>query len=109
MSAPADPAPKVGALLWVEADWRGETSMPLATADPLLRAILIAAMLVGGLSAYCMPSLIAWRRQHTRRYAIAALNVLGGWTGLGWIAALVWALAAFVPEPTRPMSHERRE
>ncbi|MES2095812.1 MAG: superinfection immunity protein [Pseudomonadota bacterium] len=39
-----------------------------------------------------MPAIIAVRRGHPQRLAIGVLNGLGGWTGLGWVAALVWSL-----------------
>lgn len=42
--------------------------------------------------AYALPAIIAYRRTHHQRMAIGALNLLLGWTGLGWCAALVWAL-----------------
>jgi hypothetical protein len=45
------------------------------------------------LGLYCLPGLIAYRRGHPKRVAIGALNLLLGWTFLGWVAALVWALA----------------
>lgn len=41
---------------------------------------------------YLLPSVIAASRKHRNREAIAALNLLLGWTGLGWVAALIWAL-----------------
>lgn len=45
-----------------------------------------------GIAAYPIPGTIASWRRHPNATAIWALNLLGGWTGLGWIAALVWAL-----------------
>lgn len=42
---------------------------------------------------YFVPSLIAWTRKHRSLPAIIALNILLGWTGLGWIGALVWSLS----------------
>ena len=41
---------------------------------------------------YLMPIIIAFIRNHQQRWAISALNILLGWTLVGWIAALVWAL-----------------
>lgn len=41
-----------------------------------------------------LPTWVAFGRKHHQRYAIAALNVLLGATGIGWIAALIWALTA---------------
>lgn len=48
---------------------------------------------------YIVPTVIAWRRQHRQRYAIAACNIFLGWTILGWIVALCLALTAVRPAP----------
>lgn len=42
---------------------------------------------------YFFPSIIAGLRSHNNLASILALNLLLGWTVLGWIIALVWALA----------------
>ena len=44
------------------------------------------------LAIYFVPTLVAIKREHHNLAAIIALNVLLGWTILGWVAALVWAL-----------------
>lgn len=41
---------------------------------------------------YLLPSIVAASRKHNNEGAIVALNLLLGWTGLGWIGALIWAL-----------------
>jgi Superinfection immunity protein len=46
------------------------------------------------LLASFLPSIIAFVRRHHNRYAILALNVLLGWTLVGWAVALVWSLTA---------------
>ena len=43
---------------------------------------------------YVTPALIAYRRGHHQRHAILALNLLLGWTFIGWAAALIWAYTA---------------
>lgn len=50
------------------------------------------AAYVFGLVLYLAPTVVAVDRNHPRRAAIGALNVLLGWTVVGWIGALVWAL-----------------
>ena len=42
---------------------------------------------------YFLPSIIALLRRH-QVMAIILLNLLLGWTALGWIVALVWSVAA---------------
>ncbi len=49
-------------------------------------------LLAVALFLYFIPALEAHRRRHRNARAIAALNALLGWTVLGWIVALVWAL-----------------
>lgn len=41
---------------------------------------------------YLLPSIEAYRRDRSNAQSIALVNVLLGWTLLGWVAALVWAL-----------------
>lgn len=44
------------------------------------------------LAIYLVPSLAAIGRKHKNAGAITALNLLLGWTFVGWVVALVWAL-----------------
>ena len=46
------------------------------------------AILVG---FYLIPTIIAWIRDHDQKVAITALNILLGWSVLGWVGALVWS------------------
>lgn len=39
---------------------------------------------------YFAPSLVAWRKRNF--WAILTLNLLLGWTVIGWIVALVWGM-----------------
>ncbi|TNH76724.1 hypothetical protein CF141_07035 [Aeromonas hydrophila] len=45
---------------------------------------------------YFLPLFIAVLRKHRNATAISALNLLLGWTVLGWIGSFVWALTANV-------------
>lgn len=61
---------------------------PPLRADPLDgRAMLIVALLG---TVYFLPSAIASAREHRRGKSIFALNLLLGWTVVGWGAALIW-------------------
>lgn len=44
-------------------------------------------------ACYLGPTIIAFMRKHKDAPAIAALNVLLGWSVIGWIMAFIWALA----------------
>jgi hypothetical protein len=46
------------------------------------------------LGMYFLPAIIAAARQHRQTLAIFALNLLLGWSVIGWIIALVWSLTA---------------
>lgn len=55
---------------------------------------LIYALIIFGM--YFLPAFIAWARKHRNGVAIFILTLLLGWTGLGWIVALVWACTSNV-------------
>jgi len=42
---------------------------------------------------YMLPTIIAGYRDHRNTTAVAILNALLGWRGLGWVAALAWSFA----------------
>jgi len=58
----------------------------------------VVVLLLLGLLLYFYPTLTAYRRHHRDAAAICALNVLLGWSVLGWIAALVWSYTGNVRE-----------
>jgi hypothetical protein len=70
--------------------------------------LLLWALMLG---VYLLPTLVAWVRDHRKLYAIAAMNVMLGWTILGWIGALIWALTAKEPLQQKKSSghHHRRK
>ena len=47
-----------------------------------------------GLFLYLLPGAIAVLRGHHNAFAILLLNVLLGWTFVGWTVASVWAFTA---------------
>jgi hypothetical protein len=48
--------------------------------------------LVFVLAVYLVPTFVAFERRKRNAGAICALNLLLGWTFVGWVVALVWAL-----------------
>lgn len=42
---------------------------------------------------YIMPTLLAWLRRHPRRWKITWINLLLGWTAVGWVVAMVMNFA----------------
>ena len=43
---------------------------------------------------YWLPTIIAVVRHSPSVLAVAMLNFFLGWTGIGWILAMIWALAS---------------
>jgi hypothetical protein len=65
--------------------------------DGLMALMIIAVTLAG----YFFPSIIAWLRGHHNLLSIFLLNLLLGWTGLGWIGALIWSASAIPAQPEK--------
>lgn len=47
---------------------------------------------------YLLPTMVAASRGHNNCLAIAGLNIMTGFTGVGWVAAMVWSLTNNVKE-----------
>ncbi|PVM88189.1 iduronate sulfatase [Caulobacter radicis] len=67
----------------------------------LIYGAAIVQVVLAGL-VYLIPFWAASSRGHPRKMSILALNLLLGWTMVGWAAALIWAL-------TRPSPRELPE
>lgn len=50
-----------------------------------------------GFVLYFLPTIIAFARSKRDAASILVLNLLLGWTAIGWVIALVWALRQDVP------------
>jgi hypothetical protein len=50
-----------------------------------------------GFVFYFLPAIVAFARSKRDAVSILVLNVLLGWTMIGWVIALVWALKQEVP------------
>lgn len=62
----------------------------------VLQSLAIIALL--GI-AYFVPSFVAGFRKHPQLTPIFLINLLLGWTVLGWIAALVWSAGNWAAKP----------
>lgn len=40
-----------------------------------------------------IPAIVAFLRKHRSRWTILILNILLGWTVIGWVITLVWSLS----------------
>lgn len=70
----------------------------LSTIPDIGSTIGAILLTVFGAVAYVIPSIIAIRRKHHSVGAIIAVNLLLGWSLIGWVIALVWSLTD--PSPT---------
>lgn len=55
------------------------------------------ALWAAAVAVYFLPGLIGRARRHHNSDAILLTNLLLGWTGLGWVVALIWAVTATRP------------
>ena len=53
--------------------------------------LMLLAAFVGFL-AYMLPTWVAIGREHQQMEWIAFINLFLGWTVVGWVAALMWAM-----------------
>lgn len=60
----------------------------MTSGQPEIFTIVIALLVA---IVYFTPSLLAYKKKRNAK-AILALNIFAGWTFVGWIIALVWAL-----------------
>jgi hypothetical protein len=54
-----------------------------------------------GFVMYFLPSIIAFARSKRDAVSILMLNFFLGWTAIGWVIALVWALKQDIPIAAR--------
>ncbi len=54
--------------------------------------IFIPIFVLAGLALYFLPSIIAFKCEHTDKHLILILNAVLGWTFIGWILILLWAM-----------------
>jgi hypothetical protein len=54
--------------------------------------VILALAILIGLGFYFLPTIIAQIRSTKRAATIFAVNLIFGWTVVGWIAAVIWAL-----------------
>ena len=64
----------------------------IAARDDARDFVIWIPALIVGLGIYLFPSLVARSRRHRNLEAIMVLNILLGWTVVGWAIALCWAV-----------------
>ena len=46
-----------------------------------------------GLAIYFIPTIIAFIRGHASKWGIMLVNLILGFTGVGWLFALIWSVS----------------
>ncbi len=69
--------------------------------DTLLALAIVAAVGFIALGLYFLPMLVAQYREQEHLFGVFALNLVFGWTGIGWLAMLIWAAVYRGPRLTR--------
>jgi len=62
-----------------------------AETDATVASIAIIAGWIFSLFFYFVPTIVAMSKRKANTGAIFVLNLLAGWSGIGWLVALVWA------------------
>ncbi len=63
-----------------------------------LNGLLLILFVVLG----AIPTVVAFVRKKRNRGAIMLINILLGWTVIGWVVALVWAFTVDTPAQQKP-------
>lgn len=63
----------------------------------LLTVVVLAGLFAASLALYLLPVLIGVARRVPDLGSVAVINILLGWTLLGWVAALALALRSVTP------------
>lgn len=79
--------------------WYSQTDSDPAAGGAVFGLSLIMLLIVGAV-LYFVPAIVALARHHANAPAIVVLNLLAGWTFIGWVGALVWAISTPQPPST---------
>lgn len=63
--------------------------------------IVISIIGIPAVALYCLPSIIAHIKGHRYKGLIITLNILAGWTFLGWVACFIWSFINPQPQIAR--------
>lgn len=67
----------------------------------LIAAFFFLPIFGFGFVLYFLPSIIGFARSKRDAVSILVLNLFLGWTAIGWVIALVWAVKQDVPVAIR--------
>jgi len=61
----------------------------------LFHLLFMLVFAVVGLGIYFVPTIVAVARKHEQTGLVFLVNVLAGWSGIGWLLTLLWAAGVF--------------
>jgi len=65
--------------------------------DTLIGLTVVTMLVVAGVAAYLLPTLVAVLRHAPDLAAVIVINILLGWCVLGWVLAMVLAMRRAAP------------
>jgi Superinfection immunity protein len=89
ITLPASPSAQA---LGVSFDIHATSRLVTVSRRTHMTTVMLYIIMIVGFVVYLTPTIIANNRQHPQTAAIFALNILLGWSALGWIASFVWSL-----------------
>lgn len=54
-------------------------------------AVMVICALACAFAVYFLPTVIALHRGHPNTVPILLVNIFLGWSGIGWLAGLIWS------------------
>ena len=61
----------------------------VSRSESSVKVIFIVVIAIG---IYIIPTIVACKKGHPQKLAIALLNIFLGWTFIGWIGCLIWSV-----------------
>ena len=65
----------------------------LLNSMPTMGELVVLLFLIG-IPLYFLPSYLAYKRKKRSKLSILLVNLFFGWTTIGWIIALIWAVSS---------------
>ena len=60
--------------------------------------VLVMILVVASAGIYFIPTYIAYKKDKKNKLPILLINLFAGWTLIGWVGALVWAVSQEKPD-----------
>jgi Superinfection immunity protein len=54
--------------------------------------IIVGILGIPATAVYFVPTIVAYAGRKRSRVGILLLNLFAGWTGIGWVGAMIWAV-----------------